>query len=102
MLFSNFIGRNSKSRRQRRDAGRESARRPRSPVAAVGRAAASAVEALECRRLLAAPDVTLVGDATVDENSAYSLNLSQLPAGLMFAIVDWGEGIDADRDGFPD
>ena len=102
MSFSNLIGRNSKLRRQRREAGRISARRPRNPITAIGRAAASAIETLESRRLLAAPEVTLVGDATVDEGAAYSLNLSQIPAGLLFAVVDWGEGIDADGDGFPD
>ena len=101
MLLSNFIGRNNKLRRQRREGARKSARRPR-PIAAIGRAAASAIEALECRRLLAAPEVTLVGDATVNEGAELNLNLSVIPDDLLFATINWGEGIDANGDGMAD
>jgi Ca2+-binding RTX toxin-like protein len=45
---------------------------------------------------MAAPEVTLVGNPTVDEGVEYSLDLSAMPEGLQFAIVNWGDDLDGD------
>ena len=73
--------------------------RNRRATIALPRAAAAAIESLEPRRLLAAPLITLTGDATVDEGAAYTLGMETVPGNLQFAVIYWGDQFD--QEGFP-
>src|SRR5688572_32221254 len=94
MSIWNFLNRTRIQRKQRK----QRLYKDRARATCRARAATAAIESLEPRRLL----TTLSGAAAVDEGAVYTLNMSPIPADLMFAIVDWGQGIDADGDGFND